>query len=211
MKNEESRARERGFTLIEILVVTAILLMVTLMAAPYLATQIQRSKLIGAANQAVGVMRMARMDAIKNSQCAMVVIDPAQGNVQALSDRDANCVPSAPDVRIGEMALPKNVAFSAPGGKAGELSVKGFTTRAGLPSMAVFRGDGSVRDVGAFRFEAQELGGRNANWLEVNVDPAATARIELRKWKGPANPDDTALNNDLNWHANGEGGSWTWN
>lgn len=210
MKNQESRIRERGFTLVEVLVVAVILLIITLMAAPYLATQVQRSKLIGAANQAVGVMRLARMDAIKRSQCAMVVIDPAQGRMEAISDRDADCVPSAADVRIGEAVLPKQVTFSAPGGKAGALSVKGFTTRAGLPSMAVFQSDGSIRAVGAFRFEAFELGGRKANWLEVNVSPAATARIELRKWKGPDNPDDAALNNDLNWHANGEGGSWSW-
>lgn len=211
MKNQKSRVRERGFTLIEVLVVLAILAMITLMAAPYLATQIQRSKLIGAANQAVGVLRMARMDSIKNSQCAMVLIDPSLGQVQAFSDRDADCVPSAPDVKIGEMVLPKNVTFTAPGDKAAALSVKGFTTRAGNPNMAVFRGDGSIRDVGAFRFQARELGGRKANWLEVNVDPAATARIELRKWKGPDNPDDAALNNDLNWHANGDGGNWKWN
>lgn len=207
MTNQESRVRERGFTLIEILVVTAILLMVTLMAAPYLATQIQRSKLIGAANQAVGVMRMARMDAIKNSQCAMVLIDPALGQMEAFSDRDSNCQPSAPDVRIAQMVLPKNVAFSAPGGKVGADSVKGFSPLAGNPNMAKFLGNGSIELVGAFRFEAQELGGRTANWLEVNVAPAATARIELRKWKGPDGGD---LDNDINWHANGEGGSWTW-
>lgn len=206
MTNQESRVRERGFTLIEILVVTAILLMVTLMAAPYLATQIQRSKLIGAANQAVGVMRMARMDAIKNSQCAMVLIDPALGQMEAFSDRDGNCLRSAPDVRIAQMVLPKNVTFTAPSGQAGALSVKDFTG-----GVAVFKGDGSIEDMGAFRFQAQELGGRKANWLEVNVSPEATARIELRKWKGPDNPDDASLRNDINWHANGEGGNWTWN
>lgn len=209
MKNQESRVREQGFTLIEVLVVAVILLMVTLMAAPYLATQIQRSKLIGAANQAVGVMRMARMDAIKNSQCAMVLIDPAQGLVEALSDRDANCVPSAPDVRVGQAVLPKNVTFSAPGGGTGESSIKGFDVP-GSPRMAVFQGDGSVKAVGAFRFEARELGGRKANWLEVNVAPTATARIEVRKWKGPDNPG-AAVDADANWHANGEGGGWTWN
>lgn len=194
MTNQESRVRERGFTLIEILVVTAILLMVTLMAAPYLATQIQRSKLIGAANQAVGVMRMARMDAIKNSRCAMVRIDPALGQMEALSDLDGDCEPSAPDVRIAQMVLPKNVTFTAPDGQAGVSSVRGFPD-----GVAVFESGGSIEEEGAFRFEARELGGRTANWLEVNVSPKATARIELRKWNG------------ADWHANGEGGSWTWN
>ncbi len=206
MKNQKSRVREGGFTLIEVLVVLAILAMITLMAAPYLATQIQRSKLIGAANQAVGVLRMARMDSIKNSQCAVVFIDPALGQMQAYSDRDANCVLSAPDVKIGEMVLPKNVTFTAPDGTAGLFSVKSFSNR-----VAIFEGDGSIRRTGAFRFEARELGGRKANWLEVSVDPQATARIELRKWKGPDNPDATAVDNTLNWHANGEGGSWKWN
>lgn len=199
--------RERGFTLIETVVVLVIVLIAVMMSGPYLATQIQRSKLIGAANQGSGLMRLARMDAIKTSRCAMVAIEPAARRMVALSDRDGDCLPSAPDVRLSEVVLPTSVEFSSPCG-TGAASVRGLTPVASNPSVAVFRGDGSALDTGAFRIGAAELGGRATNYLEVIVSPAATARIQLRKWRGGLGGD---CDDDANWHSNGEGGgAWTW-
>ncbi|HEX5716856.1 MAG TPA: prepilin-type N-terminal cleavage/methylation domain-containing protein [Thermoanaerobaculia bacterium] len=198
---------ERGFTLVEMLVVSAILFIAVMLSAPYLSKQIQRSKLIGVAQQASGLMRMARMDAIKTSLCSMVRIDPVRGSVEALSDRDGDCLPSAPDVRLGEVILPSSVSFASPCG-AGAASILNMTPWAANPSVAVFRGDGSARDSGAFRFRAVELGGSAPNYMEILLSPAATARIQVRKWRGPASGGD--CNNDLLWHTNGEGGSWKW-
>ena len=199
------KCRERGFTLIEMLVVIAILSIALLLSAPYLSKQIQRTKLVGVAQQSAGLLRLARMDAIKNSQCAMVRIDLAAGKVEALSDRDGDCLPSAADVRIGEVVLPKSVSFTSPCG-TGEASVQGFTTWPSNPSLAVFRSDGSAEAAGAFRFQAVEFGGRAPNYLEVLLSPAATARIQVRKWRGGGGD----CNDDLLWHTNGDGGSWQW-
>jgi Tfp pilus assembly protein FimT len=178
------------------LVVLAILSIAMLLAAPFLAKQIQRSKLIGVAQQAAGLMRLARMDAIKHSQCAMVRLDVDGKRVIALSDRDANCEPSAPDVQLGEVQLPNGVTFTSPCG-ADIASVRGFTG-----GVAVFQGDGAALKSGAFRFQAVELGGRAPNYLEVFLSPAATARVRVRKWQGGDCDDD--------WHTNGDGGSWSW-
>jgi prepilin-type N-terminal cleavage/methylation domain-containing protein len=209
MTNQERPARERGFTLIEMLVVLAILFTAVMIGLPYLSSQLERGKLIGTASQASGLMRLARMEAIKRSQCAMVAIDAAQGKVSAFSDRDGDCRPGAGDVLLAEVALTKGVNLTAPDGATGNASVKGFTAWGGGASLAVFQSDGSVADTGAFRFQGLELGGRKANYLEVNVAPAATARIELRKWRGP--DSGSGVNDDANWLANGDGGSWTWN
>ena len=193
--------RERGFTLIESLVVVAILFIAVMLAAPYLSKQIQRSKLVGVAQQAAGMMRLARMNAIKTSLCAIVAIDPDRGRMEVFSDRDGNCLPSAPDERLSELVLPNGVSFASPCG-SDAASVRELTDWPGNPSVAVFRGDGSADKPGAFRFQSVELGGAAPNYLEVFLSPPATARVQVRKWKGGDCDDD--------WHANGEGGSWKW-
>ena len=198
MTNPERTARERGFTLIEMLVVLAILSVAALMSIPYLSAQIQRSKLLGVASQVSGMMRLARLDAIKNSRCGMVAIDLGARKVNAFSDKDSDCLPDAGE-EIGEVILPKSVTFEAPGNVTGAASVKDFTTRSGLPSFAKFQGDGSIEVTGAFRFKSEALGTGAPNYLEVNVEPAATARVAMRKYESSA------------WVENDGTGVWKWN
>ena len=194
--------RERGFTLIESLVVLVIVLIAVLMSGPYLATQIQRSKLVGAANQGVGLMRLARMDAIKNRAAPWSSSRSARGRWRRFRTGDGNCRPSAG--RAPERSDPAEpcrllVPLRYGSGLGSPPHSRGRQSRA----LAVFRGDGSALDTGAFRIGAEELGGRAANFLEVIVSPAATARIQLRKWRGGTGGD---CDDDANWHTNGEGG-----
>jgi len=73
---------------------------------------------------------------------------------------------------------------------------------AGLPHIAIFKHDGSVIDPGAFRF-----GDQTQNFLEVRVEPAATARIEVHKCR---DCKDAAIRAD--WYVSGDGGeAWKWN
>jgi prepilin-type N-terminal cleavage/methylation domain-containing protein len=209
MKEPKSGSGERGFTLIELVVVLAILLMSMLLAAPYLFTQVRRAKLIGVANQVVGLMRVARLEAIKRSTTGVVEIDPARKLVRSYVDADGSLTYNAGDILMAEVPLPNGVSFTAPDGAVNALSIRNFTDPGGgLPRVAVFLNDGSIRDPGAIRLCGQEAQGRSANYLEVNVAPQATARIEIRKYKGP--------NVDTDWYANGEGATgngraWTWN
>lgn len=199
MKNQERPARERGFTLIEMLVVVAILGIAALLSIPYLSAQIQRSKLLGAASQVSGLMRLARLDSIKYSRSAMVAIDPTTRKVNAFSDRNSNDLPDAGE-EIGEVILPNSVTFAEPGGGTGDTSIDGFTTKPGYPRrFALFKSDGAITDIGAFRLKSEALGTGAPNYLEVNVAPAATARVALRKYESGA------------WVENDGTGVWKWN
>ena len=198
MTNQERPARERGFTLIEMLVVLAILGIAALLSIPYLSAQIQRSKLLGVASQVSGMLRLARLDAIKYSRCGIVAINLSTRKVNAFSDKDGDCQPD-PGEEIGEVIIPNSVAFAEPGGGTGAASVKVFSPSAGNPNIAVFNGDGSVAETGAFRFKSEAMGTGGPNYLEVNVEPKATARIALRKYESGA------------WVETDGTGVWKWN
>ncbi len=197
MKNQESPARERGFTLIEMLVVLAILGIAALLSIPYLSAQIQRSKLLGVASQVSGLMRLARLDAIKNSRSALVAVDSSGRKVNAFSDRNANDAPDAGE-EIGEVILPKSVTFAWPASETTECA-NGFSTKGSYPRFAWFKNDGAIDKLGAFCFKSEALGTGAPNYLQVKVAPEATARVALRKYESSG------------WVENDGTGVWKWN
>ena len=84
--------------------------------------------------------------------------------------------------------LEDSVKFEAPSGQGAAVMVPG--------NCFVFLPDGSVEETGAFRF-ADVRG----NFLEVRVEPLATARVQVRKW------DET----DNEWYTRDQGGkAWEW-
>jgi type IV fimbrial biogenesis protein FimT len=201
MKNPSTGRGQRGFTLIEMIVVLALLGILMAFSAPAILNEVHQAKLRGITQEVTTLMRQARLDAIKTSAQAVVRIIPADANtpygqVQAFSDRDSDGMLSAGEPVLGTFPLPNGVTFEAPDLTVNASSVSGFSPDpSGSPNIAIFQRDGSVAAVGAFRFADP-----NQNFLEIRVEPAATARIEIHKWQ----------NNQ--WLASGDGGSaWQWN
>jgi prepilin-type N-terminal cleavage/methylation domain-containing protein len=194
-----------GFTLIETLLVLALAVVLVALALPALQTSLHQSKIRGLAQEVTVLMRQARLDAIKNSAQAVVRIVPPDevlgtvGRVEAFSDRDSDMALSPGEPELGRFELPPGVYFKAPPNLEDDASVDGFTAAGAGPNIAVFQRDGSVEALGAFR-----LGDDYDNFLEVRVEPAATARIELRKARDEGGT--------WNWYASGDGSKpWEWN
>jgi prepilin-type N-terminal cleavage/methylation domain-containing protein len=193
----------RGFSLIEMLVVLALLITLMLIGVPALQTSMRQNKLRGIANDTATLMRLARLDAIRRSCTSVVRIVETPPSVEGFPDCDLNGIADPDKPALGSFPVPRGVYHLAPPNLLGKPSVLGLSASPipGDPNRAVFQPDGSIQAIGGFHF-GDDLG----NFLEVWVSPAATARIEVLKCR-------TCLdaNNRADWYASGDGGAaWTW-
>jgi prepilin-type N-terminal cleavage/methylation domain-containing protein len=194
MKNPMSGRGRSGFTLIEMLVVMALMLALVAIGIPSLQNALHQSKMRGMVQEITVALRLARIDAVKTSSRGIVQIVPSTAPdkpalVRAFSDRDSDGKLGANEPVLASFVLPTGVTFD---------SVDGFSTDPeGGPNMAIFRSDGSLKDgeVGGFR-----ISDPYGNQMEVRVEPAATARIEVRKFEN----GEYVPNGD-------KGNAWTWN
>ncbi len=200
MKNPRSVRGPRGFTLIEMLVVMTLMLVLVALGLPALQTALHQSKIRGIAQEVTVLMRQARIEAVKGPSRAVVQIVPpspsAPGHVRAFADTNADGRLDPTETVLGDFTLPPGVTFTDSSGNEDKASVDGFSTDPdGGPAIAIFQRDGSIAAIGGYRF-----GDNNGNFLEVHVEPAATAKIQVRKF-------ETAK-----YVPSGDNGkAWTWN
>jgi prepilin-type N-terminal cleavage/methylation domain-containing protein len=215
MKNPK-RNGQHGFSMIELLLVLIVVGLLAAILVPEFRNSLERAKMRGAASEVVGLMRLARLDAIKHSRDAIVVYDPAGPDGASAEDNVARMI-ACPDVNanricdggtaeplLGRYDLPVGVFARDEAGNLGADSVLGFTavpSDPALPRVAVFQRDGSVAVRGGFHFGDACATGNNV--LGVRVVTEATARIETLKWR----PSPSR------WEAAGDGANgqaWQW-
>lgn len=73
------KSREAGFTLIEMMIVVAIISILSALAFPSLSTLIPRTRTKAAARELNGYMQKAKLEAIKQNADCLVVFTPAAG------------------------------------------------------------------------------------------------------------------------------------
>ena len=73
------KSRESGFTLIEMMIVVAIISILSALAFPSLSTLIPRNRTKAAARELKGYMQKAKLEAIKQNSDCVVVFTPASG------------------------------------------------------------------------------------------------------------------------------------
>lgn len=188
-----------GFTLIELLMVLVIMAILAGFGLPALFNYIDRSQLEGIARESALLIQAARYNAIKKGSPQSVVhLDTAARQIVSFEDDNNNGIFDATDVELGRYTLPEGVSFTAPAADPGITT--GLTVDpaggAGSPRIAILKSDGSIQDAGGFRF-----GDAKQNYLEVQISPKGTARVEILKWDGTAA-----------FRLPGENGkAWTWN
>lgn len=201
MKNPMPGRGRSGFTLIEMLVVMALMLALVAIGIPSLQNALHQSKMRGMVQEITVALRLARIDAIKTSSRGIVQIVPSTAPdkpalVRAFSDRDSDGRLGANEQVLASFVLPTGVTFEDNAGLLDKDSVKDFSVDPdGGPNMAIFRSDGSIVETGRFR-----ISDPYGNHMEVRVEPKATARIKVYKFEN----SDYVPNGD-------NGKAWTWN
>ena len=177
MRRSKSVSRDAGFTMIELLTILLVMLVLALMSYPELAKYHIRSQTEGLARSTSLAMQQARYRAMKDSQPVRICADAAGRAITGSTAAET----------FARLPLPDSVEFEAPPSQAA-IDVAG--------DCFVFLPDGSVQEPGAFR-----IADVRGNFLEVQVEPRATARVQVRKW------DET----DGRWYTRSQGGkAWEW-
>ena len=208
MKRRQVASRQRGFTMIEMLVVLVFVVLMMVLALPNLMAAIRQGKMRGAATETATLMRLARLEAIKQSCRTIVRILPATvdikvDRVESVIDCDGDGKQDVDKTPLGTFPLPPRIRFLAPGNLKNAASVSGLSAdpAGGAANVAIFQSNGSISETGGFR-----LGDVYGNFLEVWVEPAATARVEVHKCRVCTSAAPSA-----DWQANGKDGqTWTW-
>lgn len=176
-----SESRDSGFTLIELLIILAIVSVVAVTTIPALHNWMTRNRVPAMGRQTANLLLLARAEAVKNGVPSVVELT-VLGDVELMrafvdADDDLTLDPARGDRLLGSVMLPRWVVAGGPA--ADPDSTTGFRLTA---DRAVFLPDGSVRDIGAFRFRGQPGTALATQFIEVRIAPQATGKVQIRTW-----------------------------
>ena len=176
-----------AFTLVELLIVLALMGTLILMGLPSMLNALARARLTGFAQTVASAMQAARLEAVKRGGTARVeelaATSTSPAKIVAYVDDGDHVFISGTDVLVGTAIPPSGVAFGGPGGNPTTTAINNLVTPNGVA--AVFNPDGSVVMVGGFRFRDGA-----GNIMEAFVSPLSGARVAVRKYAGDPNAGD---------------------
>lgn len=188
---------QRGFTIIELLVVIFIVFILAMLTIPTILEVIYKSKMQSTNRLATTLAQNARYRAIKRRVPCGVHTDSTTNIVTAFLDTDGNgAYTVGADEILSTYEFPRYIGYDSPAGPVFD----GMNTD-GTEHWVMFDPDGSLDPVGAFRY-----GDNRGNFFEVRFGPAATGKVQVRKYN-----DSVAVNHDgTKWWGNAEGVPWEW-
>lgn len=144
-----------GFTILETLIIIAIIAIVLGFAAPFIQRILRRERLRSSVREVYSIVLAARMQAAKRNTQTIVWFDLANHRVVAWAENlPYNYVQDGTEIAFANYQVPKYIYFRfAPnGGAVDSASAVAFDTYGGNPAltdMIVFRGDGTLLPPGA--------------------------------------------------------------
>lgn len=119
--------------MVEVMIVVAIIMIISAMAAPNIITALRQVKLRGATSSMINIFEQARMLAVRNNRAYMVLPTVAQGTTYWYIDSN---VPANQTMDAGEpqVALPQSVSAAAAPPSAASLNLPGLPNYYLLPA-----------------------------------------------------------------------------
>ncbi len=193
MKHRRSNARQSGFSLLELMIVVAIIMVIAAMAMPKTLNAIQQYRLRSAASEVSGLAQKTRMMAVAQNRQYEVrwltdvnAISYAYVDLNGNSNKDAN-------ENVNSLQLPRGVVFDTSGSAPSLASMGLGFTPVTPPRLPIFtpRGIPCVMvslvcrtDTGQWyvHYLRQDRSFGNTGWAAVTVSPAGRVRVWV--WTG---------------------------
>ncbi len=188
MRTPMQFGRQRGFTMLELLMAMSMMLVVTTLAVPALLGNIKDAQLRSTAVGLAGILQRARMKAAANNTAYVVRTAAWNGATVVYIDVNNNSALDASE-ESSLLQLPRNIVFDSAGpaislgfGTAVEV-LPGFDGR-GLPCNPVSGGCSFNSGTGFYYYLRQDRVFSSTSWAAVSVSPAG--RIKVWTWNGSA-------------------------
>jgi prepilin-type N-terminal cleavage/methylation domain-containing protein len=196
MRSKKIRSGQAGFSMVEVMIVVAIIMIISAMAAPNIMSSLRLVKLRGGASSMINIFEQARMLAVRNNRGYMVLPTVAQGTTYWYVDANNNQTMDAgepavalPQSVTAAAAPPSNATLSLPGGTNYYLlplqTGPAFNTR-GLPCYATATSclnyNTATQNYENFAYYIQDNGFGGTLYMAVTVAP--NGKIKSWRWTG---------------------------
>jgi prepilin-type N-terminal cleavage/methylation domain-containing protein len=143
------RRAARGFTLVELIVVMAILAIVVVVVTPFLFRALRRQKLMAPVREIYSLVLATRMQAARRNQHVIMFIDQTNRQITTWADNlPYNYVQDASEPTINSYSLPANIYFARPPSGTvdapGSIAFDTYQGNAAFVNLIIFQGDGSL-------------------------------------------------------------------
>ncbi len=194
--------RQRGFTLLELMIVGTIIVMVATAGYPAFSRWKRKTELVGETNEVALHLHMARQEAVKMGVPVVIEIDPAKRELFVFANvdddpgliyqPDSDATFRTVDYELATFRISPDLPFQLRG-PGNQGAVDGFETNDDDVPVIVYLPNGGVRTPGGLR--VADAAAVNVFELRLN----ATGKLTLLKY----NPEPS-WGGDAGFYANGE-------